>query len=152
MAEVFISYSFKDSELARWLYDQLAALNVTVFLAEVSVEGGSDWKADVLENLRTADFVVFLATPSSCASDAVKHEIGGALVLQKAFVPIMAGVNLSQLPAWIQDRQAVDIYDGARLRASFENIAAVVTNKRFVAGLLAAMLVGAGIYLMTRKK
>lgn len=152
MADVFISYSSKDSELARWLYDQLTALKVVTFLAEVSIEGGKDWKPEVLENLKSSDFVLFLATMNSCASDAVKHEIGGALVLQKTFVPIMAGIHASQLPAWVQDKQAVDIYDSARTREVFEKIAAFVTNKRFVAGLLAGVLLAGSIYLISKSK
>lgn len=148
MPDVFISYSSKDSELARWLYSRLAELKVTTFLAELSIQGGADWKPEVLQNLREAEFVLFLATPNSCSSDAVKHEIGGALALQKVFLPIMAGVQPSQLPSWIQDKQAVNIYDGEQSRAVFERIAEAVTSKRFLAGVVAAAVIMVGLYFL----
>src|SRR5258708_2742263 len=140
MPDVFISYSSKDSDLARWLRDQLTAMQVNTFLAEVSVPSGHDWKAEILEQLRTADFVLFLATPNSCASDAVKHEIGGALVLQKTFVPIMADIKAHQLPAWIKDKQAVDIKDSAGIRKIFERIADTPSSKQFITGELVSLL------------
>lgn len=151
MPDVFISYSSKDQSLARWLYDQLTALNVETFLAEVSIAGGDSWKPEILQNLEGSDYVLFLATPESCKSDAVKHEIGGALVLKKTFVPIMAGIAPSQLPAWVQDKQAVDIRDGAKLREVFEKITAFVTSKRFIAGVVVGVLAVGAIYLATRK-
>ena len=152
MSDVFISYSAKDTELARWLYDQLTARRVRTFLAEICIEGGKDWKPEILQNLKNADFVLFLATPNSCRSDAVKHEIGGALILSKTFVPIMAGVSAKDLPAWVQDKQAVDIYDGAKTSQVFEKIAYAVTSKRFVAGLIVGILAAAAIFLLGKKK
>lgn len=152
MPDVFISYSAKDSHIARWLCERLTELKVSVFLAELNLVGGADWKPEILKNLRESDFVIFLATPNSCASDAVKHEIGAALVLQKAFVPIMAGVKPNQLPAWIRDKQAVDIHDGEQSRRVFEKIASAVTSKRFIAGALVAALVIGGLHLLARKK
>lgn len=151
MPDVFISYSSRDFELARWIYDKLSELKVPAFLAEISIQGGQDWKPEILANLRQADFVLFLATPQSCASDAVKHEIGAALVLQKAFVPILAGVNVGQLPAWTRDKQAVDIRDGAQIRAVFERIASAVASKRFVGGLIAGVLIAVAVHFFTRK-
>lgn len=131
MPDVFISYSSQDSELARWIFDQLRARDISTFLAELSLDGGANWKSEIMKNLSESDFVLFLATPHSCRSDAVKHEIGGALVLNKAFVPIMANVQVQDLPAWIQDKQAIDIADGAQTRQVFDAISSAVSSKRF---------------------
>lgn len=150
MPDVFISYSAKDSAIARWLHEQLTALNVESFLAEINLAGGQDWKPEILKNLRESDFVLFLATPNSCTSDAVKHEIGGALILKKAFVPIMYGVRPDQLPAWTRDKQAVDIHDQARTRSVFEQIAHAASSKRFIAGLIVGVLGVGATYLLLK--
>jgi hypothetical protein len=150
MPDVFITYSSHDSPLANWIRDQLVAVNVSTFLAEVSIAGGTNWKPEILKNLRESSFVLFLATANSCRSDAVKHEIGGALVLQKTFIAIMAGIRLNQLPAWVQDKQAVDIRDSARTRDVFESIANTVRSKRFIAGLIVGILAGAAIYCLVK--
>jgi hypothetical protein len=128
------------------------AHNVSTFLAEVNIAGGKGWKPEILQNLRQSTFVLFLATPSSCASDAVKHEIGAALILKKTFIPIMAGIHANQLPEWVQDKQAVDIYDSARTRTVFESIAKTVVSKRFLAGLIVGVLAAGAIYLMAKGK
>jgi hypothetical protein len=152
MSDVFISYSSKDRELATWIHDRLLANNITPFLAEISLPGGANWKPSILLALRQSQTVLFLATPNSCSSDAVKHEIGAALVLGKQFIPMLAGISPGELPTWVQDKQAVDIYDRIKSEQTFDRICQFIMSKRFVTGaLLAALLVAAVVCLVIQK-
>jgi hypothetical protein len=108
MADVFISYSSQDSHIAQRLYTVLTTVGIQTFLAEISLQPGTRWKPQILNNLRQSKWFLFLATPNSCNSDAVKHEIGAALVLNKNLVPILVHVSPQDLPNWVKDHQAVD--------------------------------------------
>lgn len=148
MSHAFVSYFAKDTLLAHWLRDQLILRKVDVFLAEVSINPGERWKPAILQNLHQAECVILLATPSSCASDAVKHELGGALALNKL---IMAGMVASELPKWIRDRQAIDIEDDEKTRGLFEQMARTVTSREFIQW---AILIGTivGLILWAKKR
>jgi hypothetical protein len=152
MSDVFISYSSKDRELATWIHDRLLANNIRPFLAEISLCGGAHWKPSILLALRESPMVVFLATPNSCGSDAVKHEIGAALVLGKHLIPMLAGISPRELPLWVQDKQAVDIYDQARSDQTFSRICQFIMSKRFAKGALLAALLVAIVMCLSKQK
>lgn len=109
MPKVFISYSAKDEELAQWLYRSCKNFEIDTFLASISLTPGETWKEEILQNLRDAKWFFFLATPNSISSQAVLHEIGGALTMNKCIVPILYDVDFSELPNWIADKQGVSI-------------------------------------------
>jgi len=150
MSNVFISYSSKDSVLARSIHDRCLQIGLTAFLAEVSLKPGDQWKDKILEELKEADWVIFLATPNSCASDAVKHEIGGALVLKKSFVAVRVGVGIEQLPDWIKDKHAVDGNDSQALHDTITNVAKRVRKDLLIAGLVIAALVFGVLWLASK--
>jgi hypothetical protein len=114
MPQVFISYSGKDSAMAQKLYLALKMAGAEPFLAELDLHPGVVWKAEILNALRSAPWVFFLATPNSCPSQAVAHEIGAGLVLNKKLIPLMSGVQPKDLPPWVDDRHAIDLADGTR--------------------------------------
>ena len=152
MANVFISYSAKDSVLARNIYNNCIQLGLTAFLAEVSLQPGDEWKTKILAELKEADWVIFLATPNSCASDAVKHEIGGALVLQKAFVAVRVGVAVEQLPDWIKDKHAVDGTNNEAIQEIITGVAKKVRKETIITGLVIAAIVLGIAWIVNRGK
>src|ERR1035441_8891244 len=98
MPQVFISYSVKDTAMAQKLYLALKMAGADPFLAEFDLHPGAVWKAEILNALRSAPWVFFLATPNSCPSQAVAHEIGASLALNKKLIPLMHGVQPKDLP------------------------------------------------------
>jgi hypothetical protein len=64
----------------------------------------------------------------------------------------MAGVQADELPKWIQEKHAINIHNSAQTRGVFERIATKVTSKRFVAGLLVAVLCLGALYCLTKKQ
>lgn len=109
MPDVFISYASRDSQIAKWISKGCDNFGLTYFLAEVSLEPGSEWKDEILSNLRDSTVFLFLATENSIQSDACKHEIGAALSEELEIISVMWGVTAVQLPTWISNFQAVGI-------------------------------------------
>lgn len=151
MPDVFISYSSKDGKLAHQLAGYLEQHGLDVFLAELSLEPGEKWKDAIVAAFRDSKWVFFLATPASCASQPVMHELGGAIMMQKNLVTLMHGVNPGQLPEWVRDRQAIDLRERDRIASFIKSVAEVVKSDKFIAGLVAGGLLAFGAWLFFGK-
>jgi hypothetical protein len=151
MPDIFISYSSKDSGLARQLADYLKQHELEVFLAEISLKPGEKWKDSIIAAFREAKWVFFLATPASCTSEPVMHELGGAIMMEKNLVTLMYGVQPKELPEWVQDRQAIDLRERDQIATFIQSVADVVKSDKFVAGLVAGGLLAFGAWLLLEK-
>lgn len=151
MADIFISYSAKDSDLANKLKQFLEEHELSVFLAEISINPAEKWKDSIIAAFRECKWVFFLATPSSCKSTPVMHKIGGALFMQKKMVSLMCGINPEMLPEWIQDTQALDIKDREKVTSFIRDLADTIRSDKFVAGLVVGGLLAFGAYLIIKR-
>ncbi len=149
MPPVFISYSSVDKGIAEKLYNALNKAGADPFLAEVDLRPGEKWKDDVLKNLKRADWVFFLATPNSCQSQPVMHEIGASLVLQKKFIPIMWNVTPNDLPEWVRDRQAIDLKNVTEMMHLIQSIGKNNKSDKFWGSVLFGVLVCFSIWILT---
>lgn len=152
MPHVFISYSSKDGEIARQLHLFLKCAGAEPFLAEIDLQPGTKWKESILENLRRSQWVFFLATPNSCKSQAVAHEIGASLVLNKKFIPLMLEVSPRDLPDWVDDTQAVDLKDSSKVMSLIEGVGNTIKSDKFWTGIIVAGLIGFVLWVLSRKK
>jgi hypothetical protein len=148
MPDVFISYSAKDEKLANWLYRSCNNLSISSFMAPISIDPGVKWKQVILNNLRGASWFFFLATPNSIQSDAVKHEIGGALLMNKNIVPILYDIEFSELPDWIKEYQGVKITntDATELLRALNAISGRIKADNLRTILIVAALLGVAWY------
>jgi len=134
--------------MARKLYMMLQIAGANPFLAELNLQPGVKWKAEILEVLRTTPWVFFLATANSCPSQAVAHEIGASLVLNKKLIPLMWGVTPKDLPPWVDDTQAVDLLDGQKVSQLLQQIGAKIKSDTFVQGIVVAGLICFGLWVL----
>lgn len=109
MPDCFISYSSQDQELANFVHLELSRLGVTPFMASASLQPGQRWSSEILNNLRTSNWVILLASRTACSSAFVNQEIGGALLSSKRLIPIIWDITPSELPGWARDIQAIDL-------------------------------------------
>ena len=151
MPHVFISYSSKDGAIADWLRTTLSLAGITPFLAEVDLPPGEKWKDSIMESIRQSEWVFFLATPSSCASQPVSHEIGASLVLRKKLIPIMWKVSPKDLPPWVDDTQAVDIQDTPRIMRLIKGIGESIKIDKFWAGVLIATFICLTLWVLAKE-
>ncbi len=89
MSKIFISYSAKDEHIAKQLHDALTQVGAEPFLAGVSLQPGVNWTDEIFRNLKTAQWVFFIATQASCSSPAVQQELGASLIQDKHIIPIL---------------------------------------------------------------
>ena len=144
MADVFISHSEIDSQLAAWLYQSCENFNISAFLAPISLRAGSEWKQEILNKLRQAKWFFFLATANSIKSDAVKHEIGGALILNKNIVPILYGIDFKDLPEWIKNYQGIRVShnSAAELKSVLERISKKIKTDKVMTAAIICTFIG----------
>lgn len=152
MADVFISYSVKDEELAQFVLAHLQAQGLQVFLASISLIPGEHWTPRIIEELRSSEWVFLLASKNALSSQNVQLEMGGAIFGKKKLVPIMWDVQPSDLPRWVADYQGL-ILTGAtmeNINLQVSQLAANIkqskTNGQLVAGAVFAGL----LYLLSR--
>jgi len=152
MSDVFISYSTKDENIAQFMHKHLMMEGVQTFLASVSIQSGKKWSVEILNNLKTSDWVFFLASKSACESPYVQQELGGALLTNKKIIPIVWDMEPSELPGWINQYQAINIsgatIDQAKERVS--EIAKKIKSDKLVGGLAVAALIGGLIWLCNK--
>lgn len=153
MTDVFISYSSQDERLARFVASHLEEEGVSVFLAALSLKPGDNWSKEIFENLRASNWVLFLASRAACRSPFVQQELGIALGDQKNIVPVVWGMDVSELPGWMREKQALILdsisIDEARRRMS--EIARRIKKDKAMALLIAGLLVCGLIYLSTKR-
>ncbi len=148
MPDVFISYSSQDEKLARWLYKSCENLNISAFLASISISPGTKWKKAILDNLRAAKWFFFLATPNSIRSENVRDEVRGALALKKEIIPILYKIDFKDLPEWIREYQGVKITDtdASQLNNELKRIARRITLDSVMTGIIITGFIMAAAY------
>lgn len=77
MANFFISYSRKDSDIANKIRNHILKLNAghDVFLDIMSLKVGVAWKQELKRKIDAADFVVFILSKNSVISKNIKDEL-----------------------------------------------------------------------------
>ncbi len=84
---VFLSYSHEDADVARALIGDLAKMNIEVWVDKNNLQVGTpNWRLAIEQAIRSSQAVIFIASPSSKASDVVSDELGRA---KDASIPIM---------------------------------------------------------------
>jgi hypothetical protein len=109
MSDVFISYSSKDEDLAKFVKKHLTNEGLSIFLASTSLKPGDHWSKKIMENLRLSNWVLLLASRAACQSQFVQQELGGAIYGNKKIIPVVWDMPLSELPGWTRDYQSINL-------------------------------------------
>jgi serine/threonine kinase PknH len=104
---IFISYSHSDQTLANELVYDLRALGHEVW-CDAKLAGGQEWWDVILERLRWADVVTFVASNSACRSAACMQEFAYARALNGHVLPVLIDDALDVLPESVRALQQVD--------------------------------------------
>src|SRR5688572_28024278 len=87
----FISYSRKDQEIARRLYESVSAAGFEAFLDTEETLTGERFDRVIVRELRRADVVVAVISNASAASTWCFAELSYAHALDKHVAPIQVG-------------------------------------------------------------
>ncbi len=91
-ASLMISYSRKDKEFVKQLYDSLLVQGFSPDDIWVDWEGiplSADWMAEITKGIKSANAFIFVISPDSVASEVCKKEVEIAADSNKRFIPIM---------------------------------------------------------------
>ena len=89
MADIFISYSRKDTELALTLTEKLTGEGYSVWIDQGGIYGASNWSSEIVEAINSCSTVVFLISHDSVSSDNVAREIHLASEKKKHLLPVV---------------------------------------------------------------
>jgi hypothetical protein len=95
--KVYISSDSKDLDLARDLSKRLEKAGLKVATSTGKADNPRDDK-DRIENLRSADEVIFLITDNAIQGNDVLFDLGAADVLEKRLAPVLVGLRPKELP------------------------------------------------------
>src|SRR6266568_3356436 len=101
---VFISYARKDGEeYARKLHTRLEEEAIPCWMDRFGMEGGKDWRQQILEAIDTVEFLVLVMTPAAIQSPNVQWEWRSARQQGVCIYPVKAAPKLdySSLPRWM---------------------------------------------------
>lgn len=91
-ASLMISYSRKDKEFVKQLYDGLMAQGFSPEDIWVDWEGiplSADWMAEITKGIQSSNAFIFVISPDSVISDVCHKEIELAAESNKRFIPIL---------------------------------------------------------------
>lgn len=105
MADVFVSYSRRDSEFVGHLVDSITARGKQVWLDTEGIADAEVFPEAIKRAIEGSDAFVFVITPSAVESAYCENEVEYAREMQKRIVPVLRDpVPDPELPAEIRDR------------------------------------------------
>jgi hypothetical protein len=114
---VFLSYSRKDSEIMRRIYDDLRSEGLNVWMDDELKAGTPEWERDIENAIKNTGTVVVVLSPDSKASDWVQREITFAESFEKRIFPVLVrGDAKTAVPIRLVNHNRVNVikdYHGA---------------------------------------
>ena len=88
MADIFISYSRRDSEQALSLAERLRAAGMTVWIDQHGIEAATSWSKEIVDAIESSKAFVILLSRSSLLSENVVKELSIASEAHRPIVPV----------------------------------------------------------------
>lgn len=88
MADIFISYSRRDSEQALSLAERLRASGLTVWIDQHGIEAATSWSKEIVDAIESSKAFVILLSHSSLLSANVVKELSIASESGRSIVPV----------------------------------------------------------------
>lgn len=89
MADVFISYSRKDTTFVHRLHESLAKFERDVWVDWEDIPLTADWWREVQNGIEGTDIFAFVISPDSVRSEVCRREIDHAIANNKRMIPIL---------------------------------------------------------------
>lgn len=89
MAQIFISYSRRDTETVDRIAEQMKDAGLDVWLDREDIKAGNTWRVQIVQAIDTCLAFVLMLSPNSAASDNVRREIDLAQDANGPLLPLM---------------------------------------------------------------
>lgn len=152
MPKLFISHASADRAIVNPLRTALGHFGDQVFIAPESIPPGTTGWPTILNAIAESELFILVATPASCASEAVRREINEAIRLGKRIVPLRFDLAHGQMPEVLRatDYQSFDLKNGHERSRLFDHIGRLTNEGHFWKGVIATLLVVALLYFIIR--
>ena len=138
-AQIFISYSKKDSNFAHRLADDLIEAGFKIWI-DRSLQVGEDWEDTIENQIRAANEVIVILSPNAVASKWVQHEGSIAYGLDKTMFPVlMKGIETEDHPLWAKKYQYHSFVE-KEYQSAFDDLIAALTPPNPIQDLLSQQL------------
>src|SRR5512147_2142793 len=97
MADIFISYSRRDADVALQFAERLRTHGMSVWIDQHGIEASASWSGEIVRAINHCSVLIVLLSPSSVESDNVTREVVLAFEKKKRILPIeLQAVTLSE--------------------------------------------------------
>ncbi|MEM6627220.1 MAG: toll/interleukin-1 receptor domain-containing protein [Pseudomonadota bacterium] len=91
MAQIFTSYSRKDTRTVDHLAERLERAGHSVWVDREGIDGGSQWRESIVKAINDADIFLLVLSEHSAASDNVRRELDLAQGAPARVMPVQFG-------------------------------------------------------------
>jgi hypothetical protein len=122
MADVFISYSRKDTEFVHRLHESLAQGSRDIWVDWQDIPPTAEWLREIFSSIEAADNFLFVVSPESCASEMCRQEVAYAEANHKRMIPVVCRpVDPQALPPAVARIQWISFTSGS-FEAAFRSL------------------------------
>ena len=89
MSDVFISYSRRDIDFVRHLFDQLKARDREAWADWQGISPAAGWLAEIYRGIEAADSCLFIISPDSASSEICSLEIEHVIKYHKRLMTVV---------------------------------------------------------------
>src|SRR5690349_4074606 len=101
MAQVFTSYSRRDTETVDTIVEKMAQAGLSVWIDRSGIEAGNTWRVQIVKAIDTSRAFVLMLSPHAAASDNVRREIDLSFESERPIFAIMLD-TVRPIPAEIR--------------------------------------------------
>lgn len=131
--DVFISYSRKDSDLARKINDNLQITGKNTWFDQESIASASDFQKEIYKGIESADNFLFIISPDSVKSPYCEDEVNFAESKNKRIITVLSrDIDLLDMPDALRKIQWIDFKKREFKSAFGELIRTLDTDREYV--------------------
>lgn len=123
MTDIFVSYSRKDSAVARNLFEAFKTVDLNPWVDWEDIPPAVGWLDQILQGIEKSDAFIFLVSPDSIISEVCKVEIAHAARNNKRIIPILVrDVEVKGVIETIRDLNWILLRDGDDFQQGVEKV------------------------------
>jgi DNA-binding beta-propeller fold protein YncE len=123
MADVFISYSRKDSDFVVKLAAALKTAGRDVWVDVEGIRASEDWKQKIFREIDRANSFLFVVSPDSLQSEIANEEVSHAALNSKRMIPLFyRGLHEGTIPPALGRFQGIQFSDDALFPAGVSEL------------------------------
>src|SRR5688572_4578593 len=128
MTKILISYSRKDSTIARKLIEEFKSLDLETWVDWEDIPPAVGWLEQIEQGIEQSDAFIFLISPDSVISEVCKVEVEHARKNHKRIIPIVVrDTDTKNVMPAVRDLNWIFIREGDDLKEALEKVRIAIT-------------------------